>query len=102
MRGPGIVFDLLFDFRISRNKGVHKFAILDTLLRSYVAIPSSPALARRWAAVRHERRHMPIGVADAWIAATTLEYGLELVTHNAQAPQPDNRWLRRPVLNSEP
>jgi predicted nucleic acid-binding protein len=26
---------------------------------------------------------MPFGVADAWIAATALEYGLELVTHNA-------------------
>jgi predicted nucleic acid-binding protein len=31
----------------------------------------------------YERRHKPIAVADAWIAATALVHGYELVTHNA-------------------
>jgi predicted nucleic acid-binding protein len=32
--------------------------------------------------VRAVRKPRPIGVADAWIAATALAHGIELVTHN--------------------
>jgi predicted nucleic acid-binding protein len=62
--------------------GPGRFALLRTTLRSYVIIPFSDPLARRWAEVRFERRQEPIGVADAWLAATALDQGMELVTHN--------------------
>jgi predicted nucleic acid-binding protein len=55
---------------------------MEMTLRSYVMIPSSPELCRRWADVRFQRHRQPIGVADAWIASTALLYGCELVTHN--------------------
>jgi predicted nucleic acid-binding protein len=69
---------------IFRNWGPGRFAKLSMFLSHYVLLPSTEALCRRWAQVRHERRSRPIGVADAWIVATALEYGLELVTHNAR------------------
>jgi len=31
---------------------------------------------------RAERSGMPIGVADAWIAATAIHLGVPLLTHN--------------------
>jgi predicted nucleic acid-binding protein len=45
-------------------------------------LQSTPAVCARWAGARVARRRQPIGVADAWIAATALAHGLELVTHN--------------------
>jgi len=39
--------------------------------------------AKKWADVRAGRRARLVGVADAWIAATALAHGLELVTHDA-------------------
>jgi len=47
-----------------------------------VVLHSDDHLCELWAAVRFHRRAQPIGLADAWIAATALAYGLELVTHN--------------------
>jgi tRNA(fMet)-specific endonuclease VapC len=35
-----------------------------------------------WAWVRAVRHSQPIPIGDCWIAATALEHGLELVTHN--------------------
>jgi tRNA(fMet)-specific endonuclease VapC len=62
--------------------GKARFARLEALLSGLDIIPSSTDLERRWGAVRCERRKQPIGVADAWIAATALVHGYELVTHN--------------------
>lgn len=55
---------------------------LDTVLARYTVIHSNDDLCELWAYVRAVRVGHPIGVADAWIAATALAYGLELVTHN--------------------
>jgi tRNA(fMet)-specific endonuclease VapC len=55
---------------------------LQTLLATITVLDGTTDVAARWAEVRAVRRAMPIGVADAWIAATALTYGLELVTHN--------------------
>jgi tRNA(fMet)-specific endonuclease VapC len=57
---------------------------LEVVLRSYLVIPSSPGVCRRWGQVRAVRRHSPISPQDAWIAATALEHGCPLVTHNSE------------------
>jgi predicted nucleic acid-binding protein len=62
--------------------GKGRFAKLEALLSGLEIIPSSDAVERRWGAIRFERRNQPIGVADAWIAASALVHGYELVTHN--------------------
>ena len=64
------------------NWGKKKRRILELTLQEYQVIESDRAICERWAYVRAVRRSRPIGVADAWIAATALAYGLELVTHN--------------------
>jgi len=43
---------------------------------------SDAAICKKGAEFRAIRRAQPIGVADAWIAATALANDLELVTHN--------------------
>jgi tRNA(fMet)-specific endonuclease VapC len=59
-----------------------RFTQLEALLTGMDIIPSSANVDRRWGAVRFERRQQPISVADAWVAATALVHGYELVTHN--------------------
>ena len=58
-------------------------ARLEGLLGTFLYIPSSQELSRRWGQVRTERQAQPIGAADAWIAAAALVHGCELVTHNS-------------------
>ena len=72
----------LFEGAFRAGWAVRRFVRLQNLLGSYLHISLDTALARRWGMVRAARRRQPIGVADAWIAATALEYGLDLVTHN--------------------
>jgi hypothetical protein len=62
--------------------GAAKRAALTATLAGMTVLESSPAVCQRWADVWVVRRSRPIGVADAWIAATALAHGLELVTHN--------------------
>jgi len=62
--------------------GAAKWARLNSILLSYVVIPSSPNLCRLWGEVRFARRHQPISGEDAWIAATALATSSPLVTHN--------------------
>jgi len=50
----------------------------------FVVIPPDPNLCARWGEVRWMRRRQPISAEDAWIAATAIEYGCPLVTHNAR------------------
>lgn len=61
------------------HRGVAK---LEALLASYLYVPSSSDVCRRWGRVRAERRSQPISTADAWLAATALEHACALVTHN--------------------
>lgn len=53
---------------------MHKFALY----------PYDRNLCRRWAEARDgaKRKGRPIGIADAWIAATALILSAPLVTHN--------------------
>ena len=72
----------LFEWRAAGNWGPRKQADFDAHLLQYTVIESDPDVARMWAWVRVTRRRQPISTDDAWIAATALVYGLELVTHN--------------------
>jgi predicted nucleic acid-binding protein len=62
--------------------GPRRLAVLDTTLNGLLNLHSDAVVCQQWAEVRAARRGQPIGVADAWIAATALAHGLELVTHN--------------------
>ena len=52
------------------------------MLSRLVVLDSSLNVSVCWAEIRAMRSAQPIPVADCWIAATALAYGLELVTHN--------------------
>ena len=58
---------------------------LEAHLKRYLIQSYTRALGQQWAAVMVEakRAGRPIGVADAWIAATALHFTVPLVTHNA-------------------
>ena len=88
----------LYEWGFRARWGKRRFAQLDTLLNGLDIIPSSSDLEQRWGAVRFERRNQPIGVADAWIAATALVYGYKLVTHNAA----DFQGIRGLAIISQP
>lgn len=62
--------------------GNAKWAALDATLANMTVLHSDTVVCERWAEVWVARRAQPIGIADCWIAATALAYGLELVTHN--------------------
>ena len=55
-------------------------------LGNFVVYPYNRQMCRKWAEVSDEarRRGRPVGVADAWIAATALLHGMPLVTHNRE------------------
>ena len=72
----------LYEWAFHAGWGPRRIARLEMLLHGYFVIPSSPDLCRRWAEVRFQRRSQPIGVADAWIAATAMLNGIDLITHN--------------------
>ncbi len=57
---------------------------LESQIATYIVLASSNEISKRWAEVRFIRRQQPISVGDAWIAATALEYGCPLVTHNSK------------------
>lgn len=62
--------------------GPARWSGLQALLATLTVLDGTTDVAARWAEVRTARRAQPIGVADCWIAATALTFGLELVTHN--------------------
>jgi predicted nucleic acid-binding protein len=72
----------LFEGAYRARWGARRLARLESLLTTFLYIPSSADLSRRWGQVRTERRAQPIGTADAWIAAVALVHGCDLVTHN--------------------
>lgn len=72
----------LYEWGYRRNWGAKRFAEFQEYLRNYVVIPYSAAICRHWGQLRAARRHQPISVGDAWIAATALTCGCPLVTHN--------------------
>ena len=72
----------LYEGAFRTNWSAERMQQLDATLRIYLVIPSSPRICRMWGQVRSFRRQQPISVQDAWLAATALEHGCPLVTHN--------------------
>jgi len=72
----------LFEGAFRARWGPHRLTRLEGLLGTFLYIPTTPDLSRRWGQVRTERQSQPIGAADAWIAAAALVHDCELVTHN--------------------
>ena len=64
--------------------GTKQIEHLESWINSYVVIPSSTAMSKKWGEVRFIRRAQPISPADAWIAAADLHLDWPLVTHNAR------------------
>lgn len=60
--------------------------LLDRFLERFAVYDSDANLCERWAAITEQcyRAGRPINCADAWIAATALELGCPLATHNAR------------------
>lgn len=67
-----------------RNWGAARRRELEQYLARYVILYANDALCARWAEVTDSARRngRPIGAADAWVAATALQQGVPLVTHN--------------------
>lgn len=65
--------------------GERRRARLEAFLAAFAEVPPTPRISRRWAEVTvgASLAGRPIQTADAWIAASALELGVPLVTHNA-------------------
>jgi predicted nucleic acid-binding protein len=85
----------IYGMGLSRSLGQNTLRPPRILAKRLDIIPSS---RDRWGAVRFERRKQPISVADAWVAASALVHGYDLVTHNA----PDVQGIRGLTIVSEP
>lgn len=72
----------LFEGGVLAGWGDAKWAALDATLAPMTVLHSDASVCEYWARVRATRRAQPMPVADGWIAATALAYGLDLVTHN--------------------
>jgi tRNA(fMet)-specific endonuclease VapC len=59
--------------------------LADFVNNKFIIVDSNEALCQMWAEIRGQaqRAGRHIETADAWIAATAILYGAELVTHNA-------------------
>ena len=55
-----------------------------TITNKYTILPIDVDTCRWWASVRAQRmaQGLPISPQDAWVAATALQYGIALITHN--------------------
>ena len=80
-----MTFAELDRWALARNWGEARRARMEQHLRNFVVYPFNRSLCLRWAEAADSARRegRPIGVADAWIAATALEHDLPLVTNNA-------------------
>ncbi len=74
----------LFQGAFRAGWGTKKIERLESRIASYVVIPSSIPMSKRWGEVRFIRRAQPISPEDAWIAAAALQEDWPLVTHNAK------------------
>jgi tRNA(fMet)-specific endonuclease VapC len=69
---------------LERKWGARRIAQLEAHLQQFVIYPFNRDLCKVWAGVfvSSQAKGRPVGVADAWIAATAIFYGIPLVTHN--------------------
>ena len=74
----------LYRWAIERNWGEYQRAKLDERLKDYFVYDVNEPLCQQWASITAEAssKGTPIGVDDAWIAATALLYNYPLITHN--------------------
>lgn len=72
----------LLEGAASAGWGTGKRRSLSHTLSKLLILDSDTTVCEKWAEIRAVRRAQPIAVADGWIAATAVAYGLELVTHN--------------------
>jgi tRNA(fMet)-specific endonuclease VapC len=74
----------LLRWTIARGWGSQRRHLLETRMQSFVVEHSSYGLSAHWAEAMESSRHngRPISPADAWIAATALNLGVPLITHN--------------------
>jgi len=74
----------LYQWAYSRNWEERKLTLLEERLRAYVIVPYDSELCKRWAmiCIERQRQGKPISAQDAWVAATALQHGCPLVTHN--------------------
>ena len=58
--------------------------LMTYVARDYVIFPFNRTLCLQWAEIRDSTRRAgrQIRIADSWIAATAMLYGIPLVTHN--------------------
>lgn len=77
-----MTFGELFEGAYRASWGHRRMSKLEHTLRAYVVIPATRRICRFWGRVRAVRRHQPISVPDAWIAATALAQNWALITHN--------------------
>jgi len=69
---------------LGRDWGEARRQALEAYLARYVILYANDALCDRWAEATDSARRLgrPIAAADAWVAATALQQGVPLVTHN--------------------
>lgn len=67
-----------------RGWGDARRARLLEFLEDYTVIPADVPLCYVWASVRLQARRngRPIEIADAWVAASAVRYGMPLLTNN--------------------
>ncbi len=71
---------------LERDWGAPRRRKMEEHLGNFVVYPYNRRMCRKWAEISDEGRRMgrPVGVADAWIAATALLHDMPLVTHNRE------------------
>jgi predicted nucleic acid-binding protein len=69
---------------MERNWGTARHSRLTDYLQQFVVLFADEELCRKWAGIStaHRRAGRPIQTADAWIAATAVQYRVPLITHN--------------------
>lgn len=76
----------IYRWPFERNWAEARKQALETFLRThFTVLPFDRNLAWTWAElVGRTMRGQPMSLADSWIAATALQHGTPLVTHNAR------------------
>jgi predicted nucleic acid-binding protein len=74
----------LFHGAVAAGWGAQRREHLESRLQRYVIERSSDPLSLHWAEAMDSarRKGRPIAAADAWVAATALNFGVPLITHN--------------------
>ena len=69
---------------LEHNWGARRRRALEEYLQQYILAPFDRELCVKWAeaTTSARRQGFPIGVADAWVAATALANSVPLVTNN--------------------